>query len=95
MRESKIEKWYCDELTKWGVRHIKLQTRGWPDQLFLANGLPCFVEFKSTGEDVTDPHQRNRIAILKRDGFTVFEINEKSEEWLKKILHALNIRAKL
>lgn len=95
MRESKIEKWYCDELKKHGVENVKLGQNGWPDREFLVLGAVCFVEFKRPKERVRRENQKAKIKWLQDDGFAILEISEKSEEWLKKILHALNIRAKL
>lgn len=93
MRESTVEQWTCDELAKHGVRNIKLRTKGWPDRAFFANGLTCFVEFKRPGEKVSDPHQMVKIAELKGLNFSVFEQNEKSETFVKKVLQVLGFNA--
>jgi len=94
MRESKIESWYVDELEMLGVECLKLHKKGWPDrQCFGFNERTCFIEFKRTGVDVDDPHQVERIRDLRRRGFQVFEINEKSRALLKVILVCLGIQS--
>lgn len=96
MRETKIEKWYCDELAKYSVAHVKLGQNGWPDQMFVARPKQvCFVEFKATNKKVERENQKRKIKELREMFFTVFEINEKSEIWLEKILRALRIDATL
>ena len=90
MRESKIQRWYVKSLEAHNVDCVKLYVKGWPDYLCIAgSGNSCFIEFKRTGQVITDPHQFARRKRLEGKGHTVFEVNRISETTLEQILVCL------
>lgn len=93
MRESKIQKWFIGELEFRGVECIKLHSRGWPDYAcFAGGGKSCFIEFKRTGQKITDPHQFMQRRKLERKGHAVFEVNRISYAMLAAILVTLGFK---
>ena len=69
--ESDIENLARDEAEKLGWASIKLNLRGnkgWPDVMFLKDGVVVFIEFKQPGES-PDILQQRKLAKLKELGF--------------------------
>jgi len=77
MRESLIESEVCQWAKSQGILAIKftpMGEAGWPDRVFLHDGVAVFVEFKAKGQKPR-PLQEHRIKKLRVHKFTVGVIN--------------------
>lgn len=77
MRESKIEQAICKYAKSLGwlqYKFVSPNVRGVPDRIFMRKGLCMFIEFKTTGMNLTKL-QKRRAKEIKRAGFHVFHID--------------------
>lgn len=88
MRESKIEAY----VVAWAKAHAILAIKftpmgeaGWPDRIFLYQGLCVFIEFKAPGK-LERPLQSHRLEQLRSSGFIaeVCDGESKAIELLRK-----------
>lgn len=79
MRESYIEKRFCEEAKKrgmWAVKFVSPGLSGVPDRIVLIpGGRAAFVELKAPGE-VLRPIQERRKKQLETLGFTVYVVDD-------------------
>ncbi len=69
--------WYAEKI----MRTVR---RGFPDHLFVRDGLVIFIEFKRPGEEAM-PQQQRRHAELREHGASVFVIDNLDEA--KRVLY--------
>lgn len=88
MRESTVEKHWCDYAKKRGWIAVKLagpNHRGIPDRVFLRNGRAVFVEFKAPGRKPTELQQK-WIRDLHNAGFHAMTVDNTKHEFLSLML---------
>jgi hypothetical protein len=90
MLESSIERKTCAWARERGVLMLKLNTpgrRGWPDRMFIFDGLVAFIEFKRPGEKPV-PIQEYVMELLRQQGMSVAVMtnSEKAIEYLRQNL---------
>lgn len=81
MRESAVDRYLVDEVTKAGGWALKIPTSyisGLPDRLILLRGRAFFCEIKAPGEKAR-PLQRAVHAKLSSCGFTVAILDSKTK----------------
>ena len=76
MKESALEQAWSRKTTKKGwlsVKNIQMSLNGWPDRMYLKNGMVFFVEFKSKNGKLSEI-QKYRIEQLRKLKFHVLII---------------------
>ena len=55
-------------------RCVRVGRAGFPDHMFLREGIVFFIEFKKDDVEVAEPHQEIRIKDLRQNGFDCFVV---------------------
>ena len=81
MTESKFEQAWSSKAAKRGwlsIKNIQVNLNGWPDRMYLKNGMVFFIEFKSE-EGTVSELQKYRIDQIRKLGFHCFVFKYKQK----------------